>query len=180
VKIAVVVRPSCRHHLNGNATDNGRRGMRRTAVTAIAAVIALAGGAASAAEPADGVRTIPLEVKLDWQSFDQRVNGVHLDCRIFDGQGERVGHGTRAGRIDPAFLSRRGRVETTMTGFVVMETAPAADLTCSCEARFDTRSIFFRSGDDDFGRRPFMFYRPLHRARTQCEPAMAQRRDESS
>lgn len=148
--------------------------MRRTIMIAAAAAIVLAGAEAAAAEPADAATgAIPLKVMLDWQSFGQRVNGVHLDCRVFDADGERIGRGTMDGRVDPAFLSRRGRVETVMPAVLMEGADPAAGLTCSCRARFDTRSIFYRSGSDDFGRRPFMFYRPLHRARTQCEPAVA-------
>lgn len=147
--------------------------MRITSAAVAAALMVFAGLQTAAAKPVEKATSIPLAVKLDWQTFGQRVNGVHLDCGIYDADGQRVGRGSMSGRIDPAFLSARGTVDTVMPAVIAEGADPEAGLNCVCQARFDTRSIFFRSGNDDFGQRPLMFYRPMHRAKAICAPAEA-------
>lgn len=146
----------------------------RTVLSAAVLSLVMAGGIhAAQAEPVEKATALPLAVTLDWEAFGQRAGAVHLDCRIFDASGNPVGRGSAAGELDPAYLTSRGAVDTTMPAVVYAGTDPDGGLNCSCRARFDTRSIFHRSGADDFGRRPFMFYRPMHRVKTTCEPEMA-------
>lgn len=125
------------------------------------------------AEPVKKATAIPLAIKLEWASSHYRINALRLDCRISDADGNRVGRGSFNTRLDPAFLSRRGMVEAIMPAVVYKGTDTEADLTCSCRARFDTRSRFFRSGTSRFGQIPWMFARPYRFAEASCAPVPA-------
>jgi len=138
--------------------------------------IVLAGASVPAvalAEPVTKATAIPLAIKLEWASSHQLINALRLDCRVSDPDGNRVGRGSFETRLDPAFLSRRGNVEAVMPAVVYKGTDIDADLTCSCRARFDTRSIFFRSGTSRFGQLPWMFARPYRFADASCKPVPA-------
>ncbi|WP_417516440.1 hypothetical protein [Minwuia sp.] len=125
------------------------------------------------ATPVEKATALPFAVKLEWASSRYVINALRLDCRIHDAAGNRVGRGSFQTRLDPAFLSRRGTVEAVLPAVVYKGTDPDAGLTCSCRARFDTRSPFFRSGTSRFGQLPWMFARPYRFAESSCEPVPA-------
>lgn len=122
------------------------------------------------AAPVDKATALPLAIKLEWASARYVINALRLDCRISDAEGNGVGRGSFETRLDPAFLSRRGTVEAVMPAVVYKGTDTETDLTCSCRARFDTRSPFFRSGTSRFGQLPWMFARPYRFANASCAP----------
>lgn len=146
---------------------------------ALAASFALLATTVVSAEPLTKATAIPLAVKLEWASSRLVINALRLDCRISDADGNRVGRGSFNTRLDPAFLSRRGKVETILPAVVYKGTDTDADLTCSCRARFDTRSPFFRSGTSRFGQIPWMFARPYRFADTACSPVPAAKQESS-
>jgi hypothetical protein len=137
---------------------------------ALAAIFSSVLVTGASADPVEKATAIPLAVKLEWASTRFVINALRLDCRISDADGNRVGRGSFDTRLDPAFLSRRGMVEAIMPAVVYKGTDTAADLTCSCRARFDTRSPFFRSGTSRFGQLPWMFARPYRFAAASCAP----------
>ena len=143
--------------------------MKRLAILTVMAVLAAFAGSAMA-KPYKKATNVPFAVKLEWASHHHLINAVQLSCRISDHKGDMVGRGVFEARIDPAFLSRRGTVDAVMPAVVQEGADPDEGFTCSCQARFDTRSIFFRSGRGDFGRLPWMFARPRSFAETSCAP----------
>ncbi|WP_416896622.1 MAG: hypothetical protein ACMVY4_13915 [Minwuia sp.] len=143
--------------------------MKRLAILTILAAVVAAAGAASA-KPYKKATNVPFAVKLEWASQHQLINALQLSCRISDHEGRMVGRGVFETRLDPAFLSRRGAVEAVMPAVVQEGADPELGFKCSCRARFDTRSIFFRSGVGDFGQLPWMFARPRSFAETSCAP----------
>lgn len=142
----------------------------RILTAACAALLVSTVSGAATAEPVKKATAIPLAVKMEWASSRFVINALRLDCRISDPDGNRVGRGSFDTRLDPAFLSRRGTVETIMPAVVYKGTDTDAALTCSCRARFDTRSPFFRSGTSRFGQLPWMFARPYRFAEASCAP----------
>jgi hypothetical protein len=142
----------------------------RVLFTACAAIFVSSITTAALAEPVAKATAIPLAVKMEWASSRFVINAIRLDCRISDQDGNGVGRGSFDTRLDPAFLSRRGTVEAIMPAVVYKGTDTDTDLTCSCRARFDTRSPFFRSGSSRFGQLPWMFARPYRFAETSCAP----------
>lgn len=142
----------------------------RILTAACAAVFASLLVTGANAKPVEKATAIPLAVKLEWASSHYRINALRLDCRINDADGNRVGRGSFDTRLDPAFLSRRGQVEAIMPAVVYKGTDTEEKLTCSCRARFDTRSPFFRSGTSRFGQIPWMFARPYRFAAATCAP----------
>ena len=145
--------------------------MQRTLMTflALLGTLALATGAASA-KPLEKATAFPLAIHLDYRSHALNINAMRLDCRVFAANGDQVGRGTAEWRFDPAYLYRRNAVDAVMPVTLYRGTEPDAQHSCTCTARFDARSIFFRSGRDDFGQRPWMFARSHRFAPQSCKP----------
>lgn len=151
--------------------------MRR--LLTLVAVVLLAGAVeGAAARTLDKATTFELPVKLSYQALAQNLNAVRLDCKVFE-NGKRVGRGTGWWRLDPAYLNRRGEIDGTLPVILVEGTETETPKTCSCEARFDTRSIFFRSGQSDFGQLPWMLGRRIALAEQSCRPGATAAKDEA-
>ncbi len=132
--------------------------------------LALLTGTAATARPLEKATAFPLAIHLDYRAHALNINAMRLDCRVFGAEGEQVGRGTAEWRFDPAFVYRRNSVDTVMPVTLYRGTDPDTARTCACTARFDARSIFFRSGRDDFGQRPWMFARSHRFAEQSCRP----------
>lgn len=142
----------------------------RIILSVFAVVAALSSGFGASAKPLDKAMTFPFAVKFQWASSHYLINAMQVSCRISDSQGNTVGRGSVETRLDPAFLSRRGTMEAVMPAVLLEGADPEEGLTCSCRARFDTRSPFFRSGTGRFGQLPWMFARPHRLAAMSCAP----------
>lgn len=145
--------------------------MQRTLMTFLALLgsLSLMIGVAQA-RPLEKATALPLAIHLDYRAHALNINAMRLDCRVFAANGEQVGRGTAEWRFDPAYLHRRHSVDAVMPVTLYRGAEPEAEHTCSCTARFDARSIFFRSGKDDFGQRPWMFARAYRFAQQSCKP----------
>lgn len=151
----------------------------RIILSVFAVLAVLSAGFGATAKPIDKAMVFPFAVKFQWASTHYLINAMQVSCRISDSEGNMVGRGSVETRLDPAFLSRRGTMEAVMPAVLMEGADPEEGLTCSCRARFDTRSPFFRSGTSRFGQLPWMFARPYRLASTSCAPLPA-RSEEAS
>ncbi len=122
------------------------------------------------AKPLEKATAFPLAIHLDYRAHALNINAMRLDCRVFSDDGAQVGRGTAEWRFDPAYLHRRNSVDAVIPVTLYSGSDPDTASNCSCTARFDARSIFFRSGQDDFGQRPWMFARSHRFAAQSCRP----------
>lgn len=127
---------------------------------------------ATVAKPLEKATAFPLAVHLDYRAHALNINAMRLDCRVFADDGTQVGRGTAEWRFDPAFVYRRNAVDAVIPVTLYRGSDPVGAKTCSCTARFDARSIFFRSGRDDFGQRPWMFARSHRFSEQSCSPGV--------
>ncbi|MDF1720730.1 MAG: hypothetical protein P1U65_08650 [Minwuia sp.] len=127
-------------------------------------------GTTAMAKPLDKATAFPLAVHLDYRAHALNINAMRLDCRVFADDGEAVGRGVAEWRFDPAYAYRRNSVDAVIPVILFKGAEPDGAKTCSCTARFDARSIFFRSGTDRFGQRPWMFARSHRFADQSCSP----------
>lgn len=127
---------------------------------------------AAMAKPLDKATAFPLAIHLDYRAHALNINAMRLDCRVFAGDGSQVGRGTAEWRFDPAFVYRRNSVDAVIPVTLYRGTETDGAKTCACTARFDARSIFFRSGRDDFGQRPWMFARSHRFSARSCSPGV--------
>jgi len=145
--------------------------MQRRLMTFLA-TLGLVGLAAAGAhaKPLEKATAFPLAIHLDYRSHALNINAMRLDCRVFAASGDEVGRGTAEWRFDPAYLYRRHSVDAVIPVTLYRGVEPEGEHNCTCTARFDARSIFFRSGADDFGQRPWLLARSHRFAPQGCTP----------